>query len=57
MPTGLHMAPDYDLYFCMVEGALDSNCKWRRSGKSLRKDGSAKEFASLQIPDWRTSKK
>ena len=32
-----------DLYFYTVEGTLDSNCKWRRSGTSLRKDRSARD--------------
>ena len=50
--------PNYtDLYLVKVDGALDPNCKSRRSGTKLRSNGSSKAAASLQIPEIRTSKK
>ena len=46
-----------DLYLVKVDGALDPNCKSRRSGTKLRGNGSSRAAASLQIPEVRTSKK
>ena len=46
-----------DLYLAKVDGALDPNCKSRRSGTKRRSDGSSKSDASLQIPEMRTSEK
>ena len=46
-----------DLYLVKVDGALDPNCKSRRSGTKLRSNGSSKAAASLQIPEIRTSEK
>jgi len=46
-----------DLYLFKVDGALDPNCKSRRSGTRLRSNGSSKAAASLQIPEIRTSEK
>ena len=46
-----------DLYLAKVDGALDPNCKSRRSGTKLPSDGSSKSAASLQIPEMRTSEK
>ena len=46
-----------DLYLVKVDGALDPNCKSRRSGTKLRSNGSSRAAASLQIPEVKTSEK